>query len=88
VPGPERAAAGLDDVGRRIEVRLADLEVDDVAALRLETLRLRQHRERRLGPRRSIRPASLTRMPPFVLVPSRLFITPQAAARFSGPSPG
>ena len=36
---------GLDDVLGRAEVRLADAEVDDVAALRGERLRARQHRE-------------------------------------------
>ena len=45
----QRAHAGLDDVRRRAEVRLADLEVDDPPSGRLERLRPRQHLERGLG---------------------------------------
>ena len=39
----------VDDVGRRIEIGLADLEMNNVAALRLERSRLDQHFERGLG---------------------------------------
>ena len=38
----------VDDVGRRIEIRLPDLEMDDVAALRFQRSRLHQDFESRL----------------------------------------
>ncbi len=38
-------AAGVDDVARRREVGLADLQVDDAAARRLERLGAREHLE-------------------------------------------
>src|SRR6266446_9319044 len=46
----ERLAAGFDDVFRGREIRLADPEVDDGAAVRGEGIGARQHLERRLGP--------------------------------------
>ena len=46
----QRPAPGLDHVLRRVEVGLADLQVDDLPPLRLQRPRLRQHRERRLRP--------------------------------------
>ena len=49
VPVAKGLRARLDDVGRRVEVRLAYLEVDDIATLRLERLRSRQHLECGLG---------------------------------------
>ncbi len=55
----QRAHAGLDDVLRRPEVGLADLEVDHAPAGRLERLRPRQHLERGLGPE----PAHALRQP-------------------------
>ena len=45
----ERRDAGRDHRGRRVEVRLADLQMDDVAAFRLERSRLREHLECGLG---------------------------------------
>ena len=42
--------AGLDDVGGRVEVGLADLEVDDVAPLRLERAGADQDFKRGFGP--------------------------------------
>ena len=45
----ERRGRSLPDVERRVEVRLADLEVDDLAALPLELARPGEHAERRLG---------------------------------------
>ena len=49
--------AAARDVGGRVEVGLADLEVDDVAALRLERARPHQDFERGLGaePRHALR---------------------------------
>src|SRR5215203_3549547 len=41
-------ATGLHYVGRRIEVGFADLEMDDLTPLRLQSLRLRQDRKGRL----------------------------------------
>ena len=41
----QRLDRGLDDVVGRAEVRLADAEIDDVAALRGELGGARQHRE-------------------------------------------
>jgi hypothetical protein len=41
--------AGLDDVGGRVEIGLADLEVDDVAALGFQRPRPHQHLEGGLG---------------------------------------
>ena len=42
-------AAGVDDVPRRREVGLADLQVDDPAPGRLQRLRAREHLERGFG---------------------------------------
>ena len=44
-----RRDSGVDDVRRRVEVGLADLEMHDVPAGALERLRTREHAERRLG---------------------------------------
>ena len=41
----QRLDGGLDDMGRRFEIGLADAEIDDVAPLTLQFGRLRQHRE-------------------------------------------
>ena len=41
----QRLDRGLDDMRRRFEIRLADAEVDDVAALALQLGRLGEHRE-------------------------------------------
>jgi len=46
----ERLAAGFDDVFGGREIRLADPEIDDRAALRGERIGARQHLERGLGP--------------------------------------
>src|SRR5437867_488312 len=46
----KRLRPGLDDVRRRREIRLTDLEVDDPPPLRLERRRPREHLERRLRP--------------------------------------
>ena len=46
--GAQRLRCDVADVERRREVRLADLEVDDVAALPFERLRSREDAERRL----------------------------------------
>ena len=46
---PQRLGCDVTDVERRREVRLADLEVDDVVTLALERLRSREDAERRLG---------------------------------------
>ena len=48
--GAERLCRSVGDEGRRGEVGLADLEVDDVTALPLELLCSREHVERRLRP--------------------------------------
>src|SRR5438874_664809 len=53
VPVAERAHAGLDDVRRRGKVRLADLEMDDLAPARFDGPRLHQHVERSLRPEQS-----------------------------------
>src|SRR5439155_21145870 len=45
LPGAHRFARRLADVGRRVEVRLTDLEVDDRATAPLERLRLDEHTE-------------------------------------------
>ena len=45
----ERPLARVPDVDRRVEVGLADLEMDDLLALALEGARACQHLERRLG---------------------------------------
>src|SRR5437870_1729364 len=45
-----RVRACVDDVARRIEIRLADLEMNDVAALCLQCSRLHQYFEGGLGP--------------------------------------
>ncbi len=44
----QRVAGRLDDVCRSIEIRLADLEMHDIAALRLQGPRFYQHFERGL----------------------------------------
>ena len=44
----QRVASRLDDVARRIEIGLADFQMNDVAALRLERSRFHQHFERGL----------------------------------------
>ncbi len=44
-----RLVCGIDDVVRRLEVGLADLEVDDIAALFLKLAGPRQHLKRCLG---------------------------------------
>ena len=56
-PAVERPLGRLADVGRRVEVGLADLEVDDLLALPLEGLRARQDLEGRFRaePRHPIR---------------------------------
>ena len=41
----QRLDRGLDDVLGRAEIRLADAEIDDVAALRGQRVGARQHRE-------------------------------------------
>ena len=46
----QRLDGGLDDMGWRFEVGLADAEIDDVAPLALQFGRLREHRERVLLP--------------------------------------
>ena len=46
----QRIDRRVDDVPRRIEIRLADLEMHNVASLRLERLRFDQHFERRFRP--------------------------------------
>src|ERR1700741_517763 len=48
-----RFAAGLDDVLRRREIRLADPEIDDRATLCRERVGARQHLECGLGPERA-----------------------------------
>ena len=48
--GVERALGGVLDVSGRVEIGLADLEVNDLAPLALQRLRARQHLERRLRP--------------------------------------
>src|SRR5918995_935717 len=48
VPVAQSFATGLDDMLRRIEVGFADLEVDDLTALRLQGFRFRQDRKSRL----------------------------------------
>jgi hypothetical protein len=50
MPFAQRPAAGLDDMGRRIEVGFADLEVDDLTPLCLQSLRFSQDRKSRLCP--------------------------------------
>ena len=45
----DRGDAGVGDALRSVEIRLADLEVDDVLPLRLERARLREDLERGLG---------------------------------------
>src|SRR5436190_23650423 len=42
-------ASGVDDVRRRIEIRFADLEMDNIATLCLESFCLHQHFEGSLG---------------------------------------
>ena len=44
-PGVEGALGGVADVHGRVEVRLADLEVDDLLALTLERLGAREDLE-------------------------------------------
>ena len=48
LPRPQRRDPRLGDVRRRVEVGLADLEVDDVAPRALHRARLGEHGERRL----------------------------------------
>src|SRR5205823_4571537 len=59
----QRVAGRVDNVARRIKVRFADLEMDDIVALGLERARLHQHFKRRLGPepRHSFRQTEWTR---------------------------
>ena len=47
--GSEGLAAGLDDVLRGVEVRFADLEVDDVLALGFQCASANEDLEGRLG---------------------------------------
>ncbi len=47
---PQRLDRRLDDVLRRLEVGLADSEIDDVAALTLKLAGARQHFECGFGP--------------------------------------
>ena len=59
----QRPAASLDDVGWRVEVWLADLQVDNLPPLSLERPGLRKHGEGRLGsqalhPSRKLHPNS------------------------------
>ena len=66
--GVEGLLGGLLDVRRRVEVRLADLEVDDVAARALERLRAREDFEGRLRaeaqhPRRDVHGIPLSEGP-------------------------
>src|SRR5450759_4014046 len=42
----QRVCRRVDDIARRIEIGFADLEVNDVATLRLQRFRLHQHFER------------------------------------------
>ena len=49
LPVLQRANAGLDDVRRRGEIRLADLEVEDLSPLSLERARAREHLEGPFG---------------------------------------
>jgi len=53
VPVPERPDAGLDDVPRSGKIRLADLEMDDLAPARFHGARLHQHVEGGLRPEQS-----------------------------------
>ena len=46
----QRLNAGLGDVGRRVEVRLADLEMDDLPTFGLQGTGTREHVERALRP--------------------------------------
>lgn len=50
LPVAQRPHRRLDNVTRRVEVRLADLQVDHPPPLRLQRLRPRKHFERGLGP--------------------------------------
>ena len=43
------STASVDDVARRIEIRFADFEMNDIAALCFQRLRFHQHFERGLG---------------------------------------
>jgi hypothetical protein len=45
----QRVGGGVNNVGRRIEVRFANLEVDNIAALGFEGTRFHQDFERSLG---------------------------------------
>ena len=49
-PLVQRIASRVDDVIGRIEIGFPDLEMDDVAALRLERSCFHQHFEGGLGP--------------------------------------
>ena len=79
-----RRAAGLDDVRRGREVRLADLEVDDVAPRALQRPRPRQHRERGLRPELSD-PARQRRSRPHA---RRARLSPAARRRAGSGTPG
>src|SRR5262249_49237640 len=50
VAGAERRRRRVDDVGRRVEIGLTDLQVDDLPSLGLEGARSCEHLERRLRP--------------------------------------
>ena len=45
----EGVASGIDDVGRSIEIRFSDLEMNDVPALCFQRPRLHQNLKRGLG---------------------------------------
>jgi hypothetical protein len=66
-PAPERLDGRIADVRGGVEVRLADLEVDDAAALRLEGPRADQDFERGLRPEPRQAFRELHRSPPRVL---------------------
>jgi hypothetical protein len=72
----ERRRRGVDDVGRRIEVWLADLEMNDLAALCLERLCAGEHLKRCLGAEarhpagqshRSLPPSATSNQTPVIL---------------------
>ena len=48
-PFPQRIDAGIDNVGGRVEIRLADFEMNDVASLCFQGLRFYQNFECRFG---------------------------------------
>jgi len=47
--GVDRGLAGFFDVRRRVEIGFPDLEMDDIAALRLQLARATEHGERRFA---------------------------------------